>query len=49
MPAIAQMAAAQMRISTKLKWMPISSAATPETPRWTCALKKKLEPNQPIE
>ena len=49
MPAIPQTIAAAIRMRMKLRWMPCSVAATPCTPTWTLALKKKSEPNQPSE
>jgi len=47
-PAIAHTMTAATRMSKKLRWMPMSEETDEETSTWTRALKKKLEPNQPI-
>ena len=47
-PAIDVMITAQIRIRTKLRWMPMSAAGAEETTE-TWAVKKKSEPNQPTE
>ncbi len=47
-PATEVMAIAHSRISTKFRWMPIAVGSAEES-TWAWAVKKKLEPNQPIE